>query len=75
MEKTGFFETEEIKKRRLAFLKERKCQIPGCYNYSYSGYIYCVGHVHDFPHKMHPDDIKLLMEDEANGNNKEKGTH
>lgn len=72
MKDIDYFESEDYKKSRLEFLKERKCKIPGCYHYSYSGYIYCVGHVYDFPHQMHPDDVALLMEDEANKNNKDE---
>ena len=75
MEKTGYFDTDEYKQRRLAFIRERKCQAEGCYNYQLSGYIYCVNHIYGFPSRMSPQEIQWWMEEEANGNNKEKGTH
>jgi len=57
-------DSPEYKKRRLKFLKEHKCQVMGCYNFRYTGYIYCVGHIHEFPKRMVDEDIELLMESE-----------
>jgi len=65
-------DTPEYKKPKLAFLKEHKCVEENCYNYSHPGFILCVGHLHGFPNRMHPDDIELLKEDEASESNTRK---
>ena len=64
--------TDEQKQKRLIYLKERKCQAEGCYNFRAPGYIYCVNHIHGFPCRMSPQEIQWLMEDEANEANKNK---
>lgn len=47
-------------KTRVDYLLENKCKEKDCYNYSERGYIYCVNHLHGFPHRMDTEDIAKL---------------
>ena len=62
----------EEQKKRVEWLKERKCQEEGCYNFSESGYIYCVLHLYGFPSKLNTEDILLLNADEEQSSGEKK---
>lgn len=47
--------TEEIER-----LRDRKCAVPGCFNYHEPGIIYCVTHMHGAPRKMSESEIAKL---------------
>jgi hypothetical protein len=51
-----------MSRNSIEWLKENKCAEPNCYNYVVRGYIYCVGHLYEFPSRMDDEDIKRLKD-------------
>lgn len=61
---------DDLKERRIKFLKEAKCSEEGCYNYRINGLIYCIRHLYGSPIRMTDEEIQWLKEDKQRSKNK-----